>query len=144
MILIIKTDRFGEIEVDEKLAIHFPDGLLGFPDHKDFVILEHKPNSPFCWLQSTTSPELAFVMTNPLLYKTDYIDGLSPEEKKQLTGDNGNSTVIFSIVTIPPGKAKNSTINLLGPLAINTQSRIGRQVILANSGYNHRHPLVTP
>ncbi|MBN1849913.1 MAG: flagellar assembly protein FliW [Deltaproteobacteria bacterium] len=140
--MIIQTDRFGEIEVDEKLTIHFPDGLLGFPDHKDFVILEHKPQSPFCWLQSTDSPELAFVMTNPLLFKVDYIDGLSFDERVQLVNDNGTKNVIFSIVTIPPGHAENSTVNLLGPLSIDTLTRTGRQVILANSGYSHRHPLV--
>ena len=141
--MIIKTDRFGEINIDETLVIHFPDGLLGFPEQKKYIILEHKPQSPFCWLQSTTSPELAFVMTNPLLFKTDYLDSLPPDEKKRLLGEEekGKETIIFTLVTIPAGKAESATTNLLGPLSIDPQSRIGRQVILADSGYNHRHPL---
>ena len=43
--LTIKTTRFGEVEVDKNLEIHFPDGLLGFPEEKDYVIFEHKPDS---------------------------------------------------------------------------------------------------
>ena len=79
-----------------------------------------------------------------MLYKEDYLDGLSSYEKDQVMGENSHHVILFALVTIPPGKAENATVNLLGPLAINTRSRIGRQVILANSGYNHRHPLVSP
>ena len=35
----IMTTRFGEIEIDEKRKIHFPEGILGFPDSKEYVIL---------------------------------------------------------------------------------------------------------
>jgi flagellar assembly factor FliW len=34
------------------------------------------------------------------------------------------------------------TVNLLGPLVIDIEIRIGRQVILANSGYDHRYPVL--
>jgi len=33
-------------------------------------------------------------------------------------------------------------MNLLGPLVIDPGSRTGKQVILANAGYSHRHPLL--
>ena len=85
----IKTTRFGEVEIDENCAIHFPDGLLGFQEQKDYIILEHKPDSPFCWLQSWTSPDLAFVITNPFLVKNNYLEDLSPDENALFKIKNG-------------------------------------------------------
>lgn len=138
----IKTTRFGEIEVDESQAIHFPEGIPGFFEYKDYVIMEHKPGSPFIWLQSMTSPDLAFVMTNPFLIKKDYLQNLTDEEEAALTkrGEDKDG-IIFAIVTIPRGNAKETTVNLLGPIVIDARTRIARQVILADSGYSNRHPM---
>ncbi|MFC1825504.1 flagellar assembly protein FliW [Thermodesulfobacteriota bacterium] len=136
-----ETLRFGVIEVEEERVIHFPDGILGFPENKDFVIMEHKPDSPFMWLQSMSTPELAFVITNPFLVKPDYLDNLTPGERAFFSTENGNNLTIFVLVTIPPGQVEKMTVNLLGPLAIDIESRTGKQVILPNSGYHHRYPL---
>jgi len=141
--LTIKTTRFGEVEIDEKRAIRFPDGLLGFPERKDYIILEHKPESPFCWLQSTTAPDLAFVMINPFLVKTDYLKDLPPDDNSLFGSENSRDIIVFVLVTIPRGKAGEATVNLLGPIFIDPGTGRGKQVILANSGYNHRHPLIS-
>ena len=140
---IIKTSRFGEIGVDESQAVHFPDGLLGFPEYKDYIILEHKPGSPFLWLQSLNMPDLAFVITNPFLIKNDYLKDLSSEEEALIKNDEEKEKMIFALVTIPQGKAENATINLIGPIVIDTGSRKARQVILADSDYSHCHPLIS-
>jgi flagellar assembly factor FliW len=137
----IETTRFGRVEIEQSRIIHFPSGLLGFPENKDFVILEHKPNSPFCWLQSVDTPALAFVLTNPFIVQGDYLEGLSPAEKKIFSsGDNGHQKIIFVLVTIPQGEPEKMTINLLGPLVIDLAAKTGTQVVLADSGYSHRQP----
>lgn len=136
----IKTTRFGELKIDQEGVIHFPEGLLGFQDNKDYVILEHREDSPFCWLQSMNSPELAFVLTNPLIVMKEYLENLSSDEKKLFKTENGGNPIIFALVTIPPGEVEKMTVNLLGPLVIDAASRTGRQVILVNSGYSHHHP----
>ena len=135
----INTTRFGEIELDETRLIYFPDGLLGFNDFKEYTILEHKPGSPFMWLQSLNSPDLAFVITNPFMIKKDYLQSLSSEEEELIKQENG--TIVFTLVTIPHGKPEETTVNLLGPIVIDTRSRHAKQVILANSGYSHCHPM---
>ena len=137
----IKTLRFGEIEVDGNRSIHFPDGILGFPENKEYILLEHNPKSPFYWLQCTSVPDLAFVVMNPLIMKADYMEALSKEERAALSCDSGKDGTLLAIVTIPNGRPSNATINLLGPLVIDPDSRTGRQVILAGSIYSHRHPL---
>jgi flagellar assembly factor FliW len=139
---MITTSRFGPVDVDEKRAVHFPDGLLGFAGQKDYIVLDHKPGSAFCWLQSRELPGLAFVLTNPYLIDADYLSGLGPEEKTMVFGANAEPLAIFVLVTIPPGQIEQITANLQGPLIINTRSRTGRQLVLANSGYSHCHPLL--
>jgi len=101
--LKIHTTRFGDIEIENSRVIHFPEGLLGFPEQKDYILFEHKPGSPFLWLQSATVPELAFVVTDPFLIKQDFLDHLTNDEKelfidkkgnkltKSVTSKNGNS-----------------------------------------------------
>jgi len=138
----IKTARFGEIEVDESKTIHFKDGLPGFQKNKDFIILEHKPGSPFLWLQSMDTPALAFVMINPFLIKRDYLQALSKEEEALLKNENDDELIVFTLVTIPRGQAEKATANLMGPIVIESGTRNAKQVILANSGYSHCQPII--
>ena len=138
----IETSRFGKIEIEKKRIITFPEGLIGFPDEKEYAILEHKPGSPFFWLQSMEQPELAFVMTDPFLLKQDYLQDLSPDEAGHFEKKNGADIVVFVLLTIPPGNVNGMTANLLGPLVIDSETRQGKQVILANSGYDTRFPVI--
>jgi flagellar assembly factor FliW len=138
----IQTSRFGTIEIEETRVIHFPEGLLGFPQQKDYVLLDQRTDSIFCWLQSTDKPELAFVLTNPFRFMGDYLQGLSSEEEHLIQSEEGKEVVVLNIVTIPHGQAEKTTVNLLGPLVIDVDARRGRQVVLANAGYSHRQPLI--
>ncbi len=139
--MIIRTTRFGEIEIDESRVIHFSEGLIGFPEDKKYIIMEHKPDSPFMWLQSLTTPALAFVIVNPFQIYTNYLGDISPEEENVLKPGKNETVMIFTIVTIPHGRAEESTVNLMGPVVIDPELKKGKQVILANSDYSHRHPL---
>ncbi len=44
--VFIKTSK-GTIEVDRSAVVHFPDGILGFEDYTDFVILDINNCAPF-------------------------------------------------------------------------------------------------
>lgn len=139
----ITTTRFGNVEIDEDRVIHFPEGLLGFPEQKHYALLEHTPASPFCWLQSMERPDLAFVLTNPFFVDNDYLKNLSTNEAALFQDPKGGEVSVFALVTIPPGKVEEMTVNLLGPLVIEEKTRIGRQVIIASAGYSHRHPFLS-
>jgi flagellar assembly factor FliW len=138
----INTSRFGVLEIEESRIIHFPEGLLGFPAQRRYIILEHKPGSPFCWLQSLDSPDLAFVMASPLLVKEDYLESLPEKEKLFFHSKSKGDIAVFSLVTIPQGDVEKMTINLTGPLVIDIGAKTGKQVILSESGYDHRHPFL--
>lgn len=138
----IQTTRFGEIELEDSRLITFPDGMIGFPKLKTYVLLEHKPNSPFLWLQSAEAPDLAFVLMNPLLIESDYPRHIPLQEGSETEDGNTNGSLVFAVVTIPPGEPRKMTANLLGPVVIDAEARTGRQVILSDSLYNTRHPVL--
>ena len=68
----VETTRFGAIDIREEEIITMPFGMPGFSDQKQFVLLDHKKDSPFQWYQSIQDPSLAFVVTDPFLFKPDY------------------------------------------------------------------------
>ena len=138
--MILETTRFGKIELDDKDAIVFPDGIPGFPEARRFVLLQHSPQSPFHWLQNLEDGALAFLVIDPLLVDEDYLGSIPEEELRELgIGDVGEAAVL-SIVRVHR-EARKVTANLLAPLLINPKTRRGKQVILMGSRYEMRHDL---
>lgn len=142
----IATTRFGALEIQEEQIIHMPAGIIGFPDQRKYVLLEQKKGSPFMWLQSVDNGALAFVLINPLLFKPDYKVEIGPEDAEDLGLKNGgNEAQIMAIVNIlnrgEDGKPTAITANLLGPIVINPEKRLAKQVVLYDGQYSHRHPI---
>ena len=139
----IKTTRFGIITIEEKI-ITMPFGMLGFSDEKRFVILQHKEDSPFFWYQSVDDPMLAFVIMSPFLFKPDYSVNLENvlkemswnEEEKQ------NNLELYVVVNIPKGAPDKMTANLIGPILINNKIHQAVQMVISDSPYTHKFPLV--
>ena len=142
----IATTRFGALEIQEEQIIHMPSGIIGFPDQKKYVLLEQKKGSPFIWLQSVDNGALAFVLIDPLLFKPDYNVEIGPEDAEDLGLKNGGKEArIMAIVNIlnrgEDGKPTAITANLLGPIVINLEKRLAKQVVLYDGQYSHRHPI---
>jgi len=139
-----QTSRFGEVQVPVSQAIHFPQGLLGFPTERDFVFLLHRQDSPFLWLQSLSSPHLAFVVTSPFPIVPEYQVQLTNEDRRDLDPAGDDPLLIYALVTIPRGNPAAMTVNLLGPLVVNGRIRVGKQVVMNDSAYSHRQPVLAP
>ncbi|MBN2528421.1 MAG: flagellar assembly protein FliW [Deltaproteobacteria bacterium] len=136
----ISTTRFGELELNEADVFHFSDGIIGFPDFQYFVVLEHNPGSPFKWIQSTTEPEMAFVVVDPLLLDPDY-----PMDKVReaiATDKRTPKDIGAAVIAVVPPAPHPITVNLLAPLALDPELRTGRQVILNGTDYTTRHVIV--
>ncbi len=57
--------RFGEIEYDPENLLHFPEGLIGFEDLHDFIVMPNEKEGPLFWIQSVDDAGIAFVLTDP-------------------------------------------------------------------------------
>ncbi|RLB25548.1 MAG: hypothetical protein DRG73_01445 [Deltaproteobacteria bacterium] len=144
MTLKIKTTRFGTITIEEEKIITMPFGMLGFPDVKRYVILQHKENSPFFWYQSVDDPALAFVIMSPFLFKPDYdvdVENVLKEmswneEEKQ------DNLELYVVVNIPKGAPDKMTANFIGPILINNKIHQAVQMVISDSPYTHKFPLL--
>lgn len=135
----VRTTRFGVIEIAEDRIITFPKGLLGFPGQKQYCLLEPGDDACFFWLQSLDEPSLAFVVTDPSLFVQDYSVPIRDEQMKELSLSSLDDAQVFCIVNKLDDQL---TGNLQGPLVVNTLSRVGEQMVLAEKRWTTRHPLV--
>ena len=136
------TSRFGAIEVPEDKIIHFPFGVIGFEENKRFVVLKHKPDSSFFWLQSLDNPALAFSMLFPFEFILNYSPDISEEDKIKLLAKDKTELEIYCMVVIPKD-VRQMTINLLSPVVINPGKQLGIQTVLIDSNYSVHHPLIS-
>jgi flagellar assembly factor FliW len=135
----VQTTRFGVITIAEDRVITFPRGLLGFPEARRFCLLEPGDDACFFWLQSLEDPSLAFVVTDPALFVPDYSVPIRPEQMGELGLASLAEAQVFVIVNKVD---THLTGNLHGPLVVNTLSRRGEQMVLAEKRWTTRHPLM--
>ena len=79
-------------------------------------------------------------VTSPWLFYSDFQVRVSDDEAKRLGLADAGDAYIVCVVRAAE-QPSDCTINLAGPLVINAESRIGRQVIHDVGGYSVRHPL---
>ncbi len=138
----VKTRPYGEIEVEDKQVVDFPDGILGFEEQNRFIILDtDDENSPFKWLQSFQEPELVFVIIRPADFMADYKLMVSQADLEAVEADKPEKLIVFAIVTLPSEPA-DMTANLQGPIIINPIKRIGRQAISLSDRYRVKHRIM--
>ncbi len=138
----IFTKRFGYIEIDKDKIITMQKGILGFPEQKNYVLLPHKPDSPFFWLQSTETPDIAFVVAHPSSFFTDYVFDIPDNVQEELAVTDVGQVEVFVIVAVPNGNPAGITVNLLGPLVINADKKLGCQLVLDPGKFPVSYPLV--
>jgi flagellar assembly factor FliW len=137
--MLVQTMRFGPIEVDDGKVMKFQDGLLGFPRHARFVLLQTAPDPALFWMQSVDDPELAFVVCDPQLFVADYQVPIRKDDVAALGLHDLNDCQVLVIVNKVNGEL---TGNLLGPLVVNTQTLAARQLVLSDRRYATRHRLM--
>ncbi len=134
----IKTSRFGEIELPDESLITFPKGVIGFPEARGFVLFDCSDDGIFKWMQSTDVPELAFVICEASLIVPNYQVICGKSEQDMLKISDAADAAVCLILSIGSTPA-DTTANLLGPIVMNAESRIGMQMVLVNPNYSTRH-----
>jgi flagellar assembly factor FliW len=141
----IHTLNFGDLEIAPETVITFHDGLPGFPQLRRFVILERDEIKPFQYLQALPdddTPPIALYLINPFLVDPSYEFRLMDSDMEAIKSMNSAELIIYSVATIP-ADPREATVNLMAPIVINEKARCGRQVILHDSKYSVRHPLIS-
>jgi Uncharacterized protein conserved in bacteria len=125
----------------KETGILFPDGIIGFSEHKEYTIVPEKSKEPFLWLQSKLNADLSFIIIDPKEFKPDYCPQISETDKTALRVKTIEECQCFAIVAVPEDSDRISA-NLLAPVFINRRENIGKQVVLQDQDYSVQHLII--
>jgi len=141
--ILVKSIYYPEgVAVEKTKIIEFVKPILGFNSYKSFCILNvNKEQSvPFFILQSVENEDLCFVVADPNYFFKDYAAQITDEEKEILNLADKKDAIIFVIATIFRD-LYSSTVNLKGPVIINTKNHKAIQTVLNNDLYSVKQNL---
>jgi len=128
--------------ISDKSVLHFPQGLYGFEDYKDFTLCKSE-YEPFMWLQSVSEESLSFLTVDPFLFFSDYELDVDDESIKDIGVKDASDVLVISIVTLSSkDKHTHITANLQGPLIINKNNKKGMQIVLPDPRWSTKHDLL--
>ena len=137
----IQTDFYGEVEYDQEDLVTISGGFFGFSELTYYLpICLSEDEGSLLLMQSTEQPDIAFVVINPAFLSPDYSPILSQEELACLDVSDSGELSYYALCVIRNNYLEN-TVNMKCPLAINPETRKGKQVILENPDYGYRHEI---
>ncbi len=120
--------------------VRMPAGLLGFEHMKDYLLIAKPGEAPFHWLQVKNNPALAFVVIEPFFFMPDYQPDIPQADVDFLGLSSPDDAAVYVIVTV--AGPRRATVNLKGPIVINRNTGLAKQVVIANATqYSVQHPL---
>lgn len=120
-----------------------PEGLVGFPEHTHFDLVEVPDQAPFLWLQLQGPSSINFVVLEPNGVIPEYELELFDEDAEFLGIRESSDAMVLNIVTVKNSEPDAATVNLAGPVVINRHTGVAKQCILANyARYSAHHRLI--
>jgi flagellar assembly factor FliW len=137
------TVQFEASASSTSIMLHFPAGLLGFPDVSDYVLLDLEPDMPCKCLQAAHGADLAFIVIDPCRLMPDYRVAVDEQDLRDLDVHDPKALRFLAILTIPVDAPEQTTANLQGSILVNTENHHAKQLVLVQSPYHTRHPLLS-
>jgi len=140
------TAYFGELDYTDTSVFEFPDGLPGFEEERAFVFLRQPHTEPLIFMQSLISPALCFLMLPVMVACPDYQLSVAPEDLCKLhlpieSEPRIGEDILCGVLICTPRDGE-PTVNLLAPVVVSLEARVGMQVIQCGTPYSHKHPLL--
>ncbi len=126
--LTYRSPKLGDVRYSPGDVVQFPDGLPGFEQLRDFLIVSREECAPFVFLASLDEPGVALPLVPWRLVGVEHVAGI-----------DAAGVVAWAVVSIGHD-TRDSVANLRAPVVIDLDARLGRQVILADE----RLPLAAP
>ncbi|MBV2197207.1 flagellar assembly protein FliW [Bacillus velezensis] len=136
--MIIKTKYHGEIRIDEGQIISFENGLPGFNDETQFVVLPLSEDSPFLASQSVKQEHIAFIVASPFIFFKGYEFDIDHATLELLHIEDIEDVEVMAILTLEE-PFENTTANLKAPIIVNKKEMKAKQIILHDASYETKH-----
>lgn len=138
--MIVQSLKLGQLEMPEDKIIKMVKPILGFEHLSNFCLVEVEELKPFLWFQSIDDSAVSFLVANPILFKSDYIIEINSKEVAELMIKKSEAVETYVILSFHENSEQMSA-NLQGPILINTENNLAKQMILVNSGYEVKYLL---
>src|SRR4051812_7708398 len=112
-------DQTTQLKLKSKDAvIHFDEGLIGFSEFKDFILMENDSLAPFRLLQSLEAPQVGFLVLEATNLINNYY-GLVPAREWESLGVAGKTKPLAFVIVVVGSSPETSTGNFQAPLLVN-------------------------
>ncbi len=128
----LTTRQFGELEFDQTIVYHFPNGLFGFEELHDFIIIDDKDTEPLRWLLSIDDATVGFAVVDAGI--------IAPELYGELSAEERGSSSMF-VVLVLHRDPEPVTANLKAPIVLDNRNRSGKQLVLNSDKYLTDHKI---
>ena len=136
----IQTKFHGELKIKPEQTWNFSKGLPGFEEEKELALLPIEGNGVFQVLQSTKTPNVAFIVGNPYTLVEDYSFNVDEPTIDLLEIKEQEDVFVLGVLSLKE-PFETSTINLQAPLIFQTKTKKAKQMILNDNTYSMRHPI---
>jgi flagellar assembly factor FliW len=133
------SGAFGEMDVDRRDIIRFPDGLPGFEHSRAFVLLASEENAPLQYLHAVEGAPASFLAIDPRFVLENYRCELNAADEHRLGAAEGDPLLWLALVMVESNGA--ITVNLRAPLVVNPKRMVGHQMMPHQCLYPLRHVL---
>ena len=139
--IVFENVKFGEVSVERDSVVTFSHGIPGFERFSDYGLVAVEEEDPFLRLLSIEEPRLGFVIVNPMLIWSDYNPEITKDDLESLEITSADEMEIYCVVTLSQ-VAEEVTVNLKGPVCVNTTTMKAKQLILVDDRYQTKHSII--
>jgi flagellar assembly factor FliW len=137
---VFESRRFGRLNATPEQRLRFPQGLLGFEEYTEFLLVSPEALQPLSFLVACADPEVAFPILPAGLCQADYAPAFPPEALQAIEAAAEDRIEVLVICSLAQD-THTLHANLRGPVLLNATRRLALQVVLHDSSYSLRHLL---
>lgn len=137
----IQSAKLGVIQIEEQSIFEMSPGLYGFEEYKKYALIRTDESLPFAYLQSMEEPSLCLLLADPFAFYHDYEFDLPTQDVEGLGQPKPDGIAVWVTCSVRES-LQDATVNLLAPVIFNRENHIARQVVLHDSKYVTRTPLI--
>lgn len=126
---------------DRGSVIEVRGGLLGFPEYTQFALIRMNDEGLVYRLQSIENEAVNFVVVPAGSFFPDYSPIVDDDVAERFNLRGGNDVLLLLVVTLGE-RFKDSTVNLMAPILLDPSARVAEQIIVENSDFSVRAPLL--
>ena len=140
----VYESKFGALVINLDNKIHFPLGLIGLQEEKEFFVAQmpDKKLGNFTALQSAENNQLCF-LTLPIKLENPFI--LEPDLKKAIEQASfalANTAILLICKTKLVEKTTTIVANAKAPLLVDIVRKVAVQYVLHNTNYSLQHKVL--